>query len=258
MSETKALALIPSTHGEMQSLADSFAKSSLLPEALRGKAADVFVSIVAGAELGLPPMAAIRGVHVVKGRPILSADTMVAVVMGSGLAEYFMCVEETPTSVTYETKRKNAPSPQRCTWSDTDTKTAGLNTNDNHRLHPRAMRKARCKSMLARDAYPDVLAGCYDPDEADAPQRPAQAYAPPADAIDAEVIEPVNVDDLLARISDTPDIDSLKSLAKEIADRKLTGDAKATVRAAYDAKSKLLKNPPVQNGHTATTEATAP
>lgn len=249
MSEARALAIIPSSYAEMQSISESFAKSSLLPEALRGKAADVFVQIAAGAELGLPPMAAIRGVHIFSGKPVLAADTMVAVVMGSGLAEYFMCVEETATSVTYETKRKGAPSPQRMTWSDADTKTAGLNTKENHRLHPRAMRKARCKSMLARDAYPDVLAGCYDPDEIEN-TTPRQAYTPPA-ADDAEIVEPTDVSDLLARITDVPDIDSLKSLAKEIADRKLTGDAKATVRAAYDAKSKLLKNPPVQNGHTA-------
>lgn len=258
MSESKALALIPSTHSEMQTLADSFAKSNLLPEALRGKAADVFVSIVAGAELGLPPMAAIRGVNVIQGRPVLTADTMVAVVMGSGLAEYFMCVEETPTSVTYETKRKSAPSPQRCTWSDTDTKTAGLNTKENHRLHPRAMRKARCKSMLARDAYPDVLAGCYDPDEVDALPQQRPAYTPPTDAIDAEIVDASATDRALADIENAADVTALKSLAKSIKDLGLTGDAKKRVTDAYQARKAVLEAPPPAVTNGVNHEATQP
>src|SRR5678816_486140 len=150
----KALSIVPRTVDEVRNLARMFAASSLLPVDLRGKEADVFVSIIAGQELGLPPMAALRGVHVVKGRPILSADTMVGVVLGRGVAEYFSCVNESPTSVTYETKRIGAPSPQRCTWTLEDAKRAGLH-GDNWTKYPRAMLKARCKAALARDVYPD-------------------------------------------------------------------------------------------------------
>src|SRR6185295_12230242 len=103
-----------------------FSKSSLLPPDLRGKEADVFVSIMAGQELGLPPMAALRGVHVVKGKPVLSADTMVGIVLGSGLAEYFSCIKEDAMECAYETKRRGSPHPQRCTWSLDDAKRAGL------------------------------------------------------------------------------------------------------------------------------------
>src|SRR5678815_3623595 len=124
---SKALSIIPRTVDDVRNLARMFSASSLLPPDLRGKEADVFVSIIAGQELGLPPMAAIRGVHVIKGRPILSADTMVGVVLGRGVAEYFSCVEENGTSVTYETKRAGSPKPQRCTWTMEDAKRAGLN-----------------------------------------------------------------------------------------------------------------------------------
>ena len=161
----KALAIIPQTVDEAASLAARFAKASLLPPDLRGKEADVFVTIMAGSELGLPPMAALRGIHVVKGKPILSADTMVGVVLGRGVAKYFSCVDESDTSVTYETHREGAPKPQRMTWTAADAKRAGLD-GDNWRKYPRAMLKARCKAALARDVYPDVLAGCYEHDEA--------------------------------------------------------------------------------------------
>ncbi len=188
MNDTKALAIIPSSLPEVQSMAEVLAKSNLLPEDLRGKVADVMVQILAGQELGLAPMASIRGVHIVKGKPILSADTMVALVHGSGLCEYFSCVEETADRVTYETKRRGSPHPQRVTWSDEDTKLAGLNTKDNWRLHKKQMRRARAKAILARDVYPDVIAGCYDPDEITVPASRIPT-APQVDAVDAEFIE---------------------------------------------------------------------
>ncbi len=227
----KAIAIIPRTLDEVHNLSGMFSKSSLIPEALRGKEADVFVSIMAGAELGLPPMAALRGVHVVKGKPVLSADTMVAIVLGSGIAVYFQRIDETPTSVTYETLRKGAPGPVKCTWSDADSKTAGL-TSGTHLQYPRAMRQARCKAMLARDAYPDVLAGCYDEHEA---RESFDAPAPivrHVDAVDAEVI-PI-VGDPLIDIDACETIDELKALAPTIAN--LPEDVKASARVKYIAR----------------------
>lgn len=183
---TKALAIIPTSLPEVQSMAEILAKSNLLPEGLKGKAPDVVVQILAGQELGLAPMASIRGVHIAQGKPLLSADTMVALVLGSGLAEYFSLVEETADKVTYETKRKGSPHAQRASWSDEDTKTAGLNTKDNWRLHKKQMRRARARAILARDVYPDVLAGCYDPDEIAVPLHPNGGGG---DSIDVDFIE---------------------------------------------------------------------
>lgn len=180
---SQSQALVPRTLDEVRSLSAQFAKSALLPADLRGKEADVFVTILAGQELGMPPMAALRGIHVVKGKPILSADSMVGVVLGRGIARYFRCVEESPTSVTYETLREGSPEPQRCTWTMEDAKRAGLD-GDNWRKYPRAMLKARCKAALARDVYPDVLAGCYEESESDEVRGDAR----PAKAIDAEVV----------------------------------------------------------------------
>lgn len=244
-----ALALVPTSYAEMQSIAEAFAKSTLLPEALRGKAADVFVQIAAGAELGLPPMAAIRGVHIMVGKPILAADTMVAIVLGSGLAEYFMCVAESDTAVTYETKRKGAPVPQRSTWTWEDTKRAGLNTKETHRLFPRSMMKARCKAVLARDAYPDVLAGCYDPDEIATPignARQAPAPAPTIEAVDAEIVS----EDLglLAQIehAESADLDALVPKINKLAKG---SPERVAAMAAYKARKASLE--PAQ-------EATAP
>ncbi len=258
MTDAKSLAIIPRTVEEARILAAMFAKSSLLPEALRGKEADVFVSIVAGQELGLPPMAALRGVHVVKGKPVLSADTMVGVVLGRGVADYFSCIEETNTSVTYETKRHGSPQPQRCTWTLEDAKRANLN-GDNWTKYPRAMLKARCKAMLARDVYPDVLAGCYDDDEAREFSGPSTSstsavlprnHAPNADVPDAEMVsessEPSDTDKMLIAIDEADTVDALKALVPKLT--KLDGEAKKEGRRRYSERMKELTSEPGAEG----------
>jgi hypothetical protein len=255
MSNEKALAIIPKTLTEVQSLADMFAKSALMPDALRGKAADVFVSIMAGQELGLPPMAAIRGVHVVQGKSVLSADTRVGIVLGSGLAEYFVCVEDSLTGATYETKRKGSPVPQRCTWGIDDAKRSGFNTKENYRLHPRAMFKARAKAMLARDVYPDVLAGCYDPDELAHVGGAAPIMVPPRepDAVDAEIVEPGA--EMVAEINGAESAEQLSALAPKINKLPKGSAERNNAMAAFKARQAFFAAPSVTNGVNA--EATA-
>jgi hypothetical protein len=237
MSDTKALAIIPRTIDEVHSLAEVLAKSTLIPDALRNKVPDVVVSILAGQELGLSPMAAIRGVHVVQGKPVLSADTMVALVLSSGLAEYFQCVEDTDARVTYETKRRGAPATQRASWTTEDTKRAGLNTKDNWRLYTRSMMKARAKAILARDAYPDVLAGVYDSDEIH------QAATPPAPVVDVEDAEIISVNEtpLHERCARAETIDELEQLAPVVGRLTKGSPARILAAEAYNVRKTELK-----------------
>lgn len=190
-TDNKALAIIPRSVDEIRTLAAHFAKSALMPEAFRGKEYDVFAAIASGLELGLPPMASLRGINIIKGKPSLMAATMVAVVLGRGLAEYFECVEDTPTSVTYETKRVGGKTPQRATWTIEDARRAGL-SGDNWHKYPSDMLHARCQARLARRVYPDVLAGYYTPDEVEhstpvpAPARTTERFDDASDAVFAD------------------------------------------------------------------------
>ncbi len=251
MSNEKSLAIIPRTIGEVQTLAELFSKSSLLPEALRGKAADVLVSIMAGQELGLSPMAALRGVHVVQGKPVLSADTMVGIVLGSGLAAYFSCVAESDESVTYETKRVNSPQPQRGTWTMADAKRAGLTGNPTWAKYPRAMMKARAKAALARDVYPDVLAGCYDPDEASEftpPSNKRHFNEPASGIVDAEIVErdstphPLDqaADALIADIEAASSAGDIDALAPRFAALPKGTRQRARAAEAFKARREML------------------
>lgn len=242
MSETmevRSLAIVPRTLDEVSDLAARLADSTLLPKAMQGKIPDVLVTIMAGQEMGLAPMASLRAIHVIEGKPVLSADGMIAVILGSGKAVYFERVEESDAKVTYETMRVGAKQPRRCTWTIEMAKRAGLNLKDNWRQYPRAMLASRAKAELARDVYPDVLAGCYTEDEIDRPAAAAHpAYVPPADVIDAEVVDAPSFD-YAAEIDGCTTDDELKALAPKLA--ALPDTEKKLAKEKYQAKQKALR-----------------
>jgi hypothetical protein len=174
-------------------------------------------------------MASIRGIYVIQGKPVISADTMVALCLGSGLCEYFMQTADSDSSVTYETKRKGAPRPQTCTWTFDMAKRAALHQKDNWRLHPRQMLASRAKAELARSAYPDVLAGCFDPDEMQVPVRQAESVQ------DAEWTEAPSVIDEIAAVGTLAELDAMIPKLKT-----LTGRTLEVAREAYGRKKLQL------------------
>ena len=149
-----------------EQIAARLAKSTLLPSAVRGKPADLAVIMITGYELGLSPMQALRGLHVVEGRPILSADLIVGLVKKHPACKYFRLIESTDERATYETHREGEPEPTRITWTIQQAAKAGLTGRQNWKAHPAAMLRARASAALARAVYPDVAMGIYDQDEA--------------------------------------------------------------------------------------------
>lgn len=93
------------TSDEMR-LATHLATSDLVPNALRGKPANVFLVMATGRELGLTPMQAISTLGVINGKVTLPGQLIVARVIQSGEAEYFRCVESTEERATYVTRRR--------------------------------------------------------------------------------------------------------------------------------------------------------
>ena len=120
----------------------------------------VLSTVLVGRELGIPAMASLRSIHIIDGKHSLSADLMVALVLKSGMAEYFQLVESTDKACTFETKRKGAPQPQRLSYTIEQAKQAGLlaptrsGKPSNWQKMPKQMLRARAKSELARLEYP--------------------------------------------------------------------------------------------------------
>lgn len=141
------------------------------------------VILLTGRELGLAPMQSLRGIHVVQGRPVLSADLMVAIVRRSGLCASWRTVESTPETCTIETRREGETEAARKTWTMADAARAGLTAKGgNWKAYPTQMLRHRCAADLAREVYPDVVLGLYDPDELGAVE--------PRGTLDAVVVEP--------------------------------------------------------------------
>lgn len=160
---------------------------------------EALIICVSGHDLGLSYAQSLRAFHVIEGRPALSADGMVAVCLAHpDVCEYFTTVESSSTQATVETKRRGVPTPARLTFTIEDGKRAGLAGRPNWQKYPARMILARAKSWLARDVYPDLLLGLYDPDElanGDAVETstpwtaPAPASAPPAIDVEAQPVD---------------------------------------------------------------------
>lgn len=134
----------------------------------------VLATIMVGRELGLPAMGSLRSIHVIEGKHSLSAALMVALVLRSGLAEYFEPISFSETEATYETKRKGARNPVRLThtfemglkaWPRTKADWQARFEASGWGRNPTDMVVARAQSRLARMIYPDLLAGLYTPEE---------------------------------------------------------------------------------------------
>lgn len=184
----------PSNMQEAEQLSTRLAQSALLPDGLRGKPGDVLVTLITGHELGLSPMQAIRGLHVVKGRAVMSADLAVALTKRHHSCRYFRVVSSDDKCATYETLREGDPEPTRMSFTAEQARQAGLG-GDNWRKYPAAMLRARCSLALARAVYSDIMLGVYDPDElgvpapAPVPMMEERTVAPPPPAVVAPTPE---------------------------------------------------------------------
>ncbi|EMB29553.1 hypothetical protein HMPREF9727_01344 [Treponema denticola MYR-T] len=156
-------------------MAEVMAKSGLLPKALDTKE-KVFIALQWGVELGLTPMAAATNIAVINGKPTLSADIMHAIVRNN--PEYagaeWKKQDEQAAEVLVKRKNANMTETFRGYYDIEMAKRANLLSKDNWRAYPARMLKHRALSFALRDAFPDVLAGLYSPDDLSGDNQPAQ------------------------------------------------------------------------------------
>ena len=165
----KPMGFSPDNLQEAFKLAETLVSSGFLPSAV-STPAQALAIILAGRDFGLSPMQSFRGLHVIEGTVSMSADLMVARVLSSGLSKYFRRIEGDGSIATYETHRKGDPEPIRLSFTAVEARAADLIGNDrkkNWKKYPAAMLRARAKSALARDVYPEIFFGIYTPDESE-------------------------------------------------------------------------------------------
>jgi 5'-3' exonuclease len=140
----------------------------------------ILAVILRGRSLGLDATTSLDGFDVIQGRPSMSAATIVGLVLKSGKADYFKCIETTNQLATYKTHRSDDPDPDPTiyTFDMEMAKRMKLDGKDNWKKQPNTMLRARAATALARMVYPDVTGGLYTPDELSEGQY-----------VDAEVID---------------------------------------------------------------------
>src|SRR5438128_189858 len=137
-----------------------------------GHPAGVLATILAGRELGLPAIASLRAFHIIDGKPTMSASLLRALVLRSGLAEYFICTARTDTAATFKTNRKSDPEQVTLTYTLAEAQTAWSKGDEAWKKSGWArncadMLVARSSSKLARLVYADILEGLYSTEEFD-------------------------------------------------------------------------------------------
>lgn len=133
----------------------------------------VMAVILAGRELGIGAMTALRGIDIIKGKVQMGAALMMGLCIARGKAEFFELVESTPKLATYVTKRVGRPREHQMTFELRQAEALGLypgrrgerNEPTQWEKDPEVMLRHRASSRLARAVYPDVVMGCYLPDE---------------------------------------------------------------------------------------------
>ena len=180
--------------------AEKLANSGLLPAAFRKQPANVLYAVEYGDMLGLAPMAAITGIHVIDGKPTASAGLISALVRRAG---HKLRVSGDAASATCEITRADDPGYTfRVTFTVEDAKTAGLVGKPVWKQYGTSMLKARAITQCARDACEEALFGLhYTPEELGAevdndgapvppPRQEPKPAADPAveDIQDAEIV----------------------------------------------------------------------
>ncbi len=200
MTIARPQSIEPTNMAELQQLAKAAAASGFFGAKTPDQA---LLIAMAGRDLGLSYSQALRSFHVIEGKPTLTANAMVAVcLVRRDVCESFRTLESTNERAVVETKRAGQAA-QSYTFTMADAQRAGVASKQNWAKYPSRMLLARARAALARDVYPDLLLGLYDPDEVDAVVMPSptpqvvdvRPEAPePIVTADGEVVAPSELD----------------------------------------------------------------
>jgi hypothetical protein len=183
--------------GKME-YAKTLAVSSLLPKAYQRQPANVLLALELGEALGIPPIQAINGIHIIEGKPTASAELIASVVRRAG-HKIRVTTDAVKLVVVAQLIRADDPDfTYEARWDMERAKTAGLAGKGNWRTHPAQMLTWRAITEVSRMGASDALYGVsHTPDEISfsVPTADQQATRVTAAAIlgeevlDAEVVE---------------------------------------------------------------------
>lgn len=142
---------------QVHGVAKALSTTSFVPTAMRGKPDEIAAAILFGREIGLPPMVALQSVHVIEGRPSLSALAMRGKAQAAGVR--FRLIEANSTRVKYAALPPGETEWTEVLWTMDRAKQLGLATKSNWLKQPQAMLIARATSELCRLVAANLFLG---------------------------------------------------------------------------------------------------
>ncbi len=213
---------------EVHPIAVALAGTSFVPKSMQQRPNEVIGAILAGQEIGLGPMAALRAIDIIEGTPALRALALRALVQSHG--HEIEVTESSETRAVVRGRRKGASAWQTSTWTMDRARKAGLASKRNWTTNPTAMLIARatgeCCRMVAADA---ILGMPYAAEElSDGVAPPGDEAAPPETVpkrrlarralpdVEAPALEPapatVPYSEVRYRTVDGPSLDEVRAL----------------------------------------------
>jgi hypothetical protein len=149
---------------EKMQYAKALAESGMLPGQYRKQPANLLYALEYAESLGLHPMAAITGIHVIEGKPSASAALISALVRRAG---HKLRVRGNDQEAVAQIVRADDPDYTfEVRWTMARAEQAGLARKQVWKNYPAAMLKARAITEVARDACEEALSGMhYTPEE---------------------------------------------------------------------------------------------
>lgn len=138
--------------------AEAVCNTQAVPAAYRGKPQEATAAILAGAEVGLSPMASLRAFDNIQGTPAPKAITLRSIVQGQG--HEVVIKQSTPTIAVVAARRQGSDEWQTSTWTIERAQAAGyVGKNPKYRTNPGEMLVARATAEACRWVGADAIMG---------------------------------------------------------------------------------------------------
>ena len=149
---------------EQMDYARAVSVANLLPQAYRGKPADIMLAMGLGQAMGLSPAESLYRIDVIQGKPTASAELIAANVRKAGHKLRVFGDDNAATAVII---RADDPEFEfKVTRDKAWAQQMGLTSKDNYKKQPGTMLQWRAITAVARLACPEALYGvAYTPDE---------------------------------------------------------------------------------------------
>lgn len=138
-------------------LAEKLCTSAFVPAQFKGKPVEAAAAMIAGAEVGLSPMASLRAFDVIQGVAAPRALTMRAVAQSQG--HEFVTDESTPQKCVMRGRRRGSSEWQTVTWTMQRATQLGLSSKEQWKKQPQTMLVARATTELVRMVAADAILG---------------------------------------------------------------------------------------------------